>query len=96
MATCMGPEVATPIVKESHRCNGCWNYVEGKQLRQCTACNMVNYCSLICQKEHWDKHKPFCQIMEKNIRSRQAEAKGTWSWIGWYCLRKPPVTKTTP
>ena len=31
------------------------------KLKNCTACYLVKYCSLKCQKEHWPKHKRECK-----------------------------------
>ena len=31
------------------------------KLKKCTACYLVKYCSVKCQKEHWPKHKRECK-----------------------------------
>ncbi|KAI0309823.1 hypothetical protein OF83DRAFT_1279001 [Amylostereum chailletii] len=30
-------------------------------LKQCSACHTVLYCSTVCQRGHWKKHKPSCK-----------------------------------
>ena len=31
------------------------------KLKKCTACHLVKYCSVKCQKDHWSKHKRECK-----------------------------------
>ena len=31
------------------------------KLKKCTACYLVKYCSVKCQKDHWSKHKKACK-----------------------------------
>ena len=33
----------------------------GVQLKECSACQNVRYCSLDCQKAAWKHHKPHCK-----------------------------------
>ena len=30
------------------------------ELRKCSRCKTVSYCSAVCQKEHWITHRPYC------------------------------------
>ena len=41
----------------------------GLQLRRCTGCQVVAYCSKLCQSEHWKtNHKAWCQILSGKRR----------------------------
>ena len=31
------------------------------KLKDCSACHLVRYCSVMCQKDHWPKHKKECK-----------------------------------
>ena len=36
--------------------------VNDKNNKKCTGCYYVFYCSLDCQREHWDEHKVECKV----------------------------------
>jgi len=38
--------------------------VNDKNNKKCTGCYYVFYCSLDCQREHWDEHKDECKAMQ--------------------------------
>ena len=38
------------------------------KLKNCTACYLVRYCSVKCQKEHWPKHKKECKKRAAELR----------------------------
>ena len=41
----------------------------GLELRRCTGCQVVAYCSKLCQTEHWkSNHKAWCQILAWKTR----------------------------
>jgi len=40
-------------------CASCTNIQE---LKQCSRCKTVAYCSSACQRAHWQTHKPLCQF----------------------------------
>jgi hypothetical protein len=40
------------------KCAGCKG---GDGLKTCTACKLVKYCSVACQKSHRPKHKQECK-----------------------------------
>ena len=42
-------------------CLGCYEYVEGTNLKQCSKCKEANYCSRTCQTKHWKVHKKTCR-----------------------------------
>ena len=38
------------------------------KLKKCTACYLVRYCGVKCQKEHWKKHKKECKKRAAELR----------------------------
>ncbi|KAK3106180.1 hypothetical protein FSP39_014402 [Pinctada imbricata] len=63
--------------QEDDCCDTCG---EPKAAKKCSACKMVNYCNLRCQKLHWSTHKKFCkklaeQYKLQEIRRQQEEEK---------------------
>ena len=38
------------------------------KLRKCTACYLVRYCGVKCQKDHWKKHKRACKKRVAELR----------------------------
>lgn len=41
------------------------------QYLRCSQCHTSHYCSKVCQREHWEKHKKLCQaISEVELRER--------------------------
>ncbi|XP_068710703.1 ankyrin repeat and MYND domain-containing protein 2-like isoform X2 [Montipora foliosa] len=47
---------------------------EKRNVKKCSACKMVGYCSVRCQKLHWPTHKKFCKELAKEYE-RQLAAK---------------------
>ncbi|KEF59812.1 uncharacterized protein A1O9_04660, partial [Exophiala aquamarina CBS 119918] len=45
-------------------CANCMTTGMQKPLRRCSGCILVDYCSRECQKDHWTKHKPFCNLAQ--------------------------------
>lgn len=41
-------------------CAGCFQEAKTDDLKSCSACHAVRYCSRSCQKKHWKKHKKTC------------------------------------
>eukprot|EP01080_Neovahlkampfia_damariscottae_P004651 gene4651-8224_t len=48
---------------ETHSCSYCRK--ESKKLKKCTRCKYVSYCSIECQKKHWDSHKSLCKMISQ-------------------------------
>ena len=49
--------------EEEPRCASC-GITQGDddiKLMKCTSCKLARYCSVVCQKEHWPKHKRECK-----------------------------------
>ncbi len=42
--------------------------VDDVKLKMCTACKLVKYCSVECQKSHWPKHKRECKKKAAEIK----------------------------
>ena len=42
--------------------------VDDIKLKKCTACLLVKYCSVDCQKNHWKQHKKACRVRVVEIR----------------------------
>eukprot|EP00577_Skeletonema_sp_RCC1716_P017233 CAMPEP_0113426120 /NCGR_PEP_ID=MMETSP0013_2-20120614/30547_1 /TAXON_ID=2843 ORGANISM="Skeletonema costatum, Strain 1716" /NCGR_SAMPLE_ID=MMETSP0013_2 /ASSEMBLY_ACC=CAM_ASM_000158 /LENGTH=289 /DNA_ID=CAMNT_0000314355 /DNA_START=136 /DNA_END=1005 /DNA_ORIENTATION=+ /assembly_acc=CAM_ASM_000158 len=50
-------------------CASCGNAeVDDIKLRKCTACHLVKYCSIKCQKEHRPQHKKECKKRAAELR----------------------------
>ena len=46
----------------------CWNCFTGQQKYRCKGCGLAEYCSEICQKEHWKHlHKSHCKYLSGKI-----------------------------
>ncbi|KAK5092921.1 hypothetical protein LTR70_005215 [Exophiala xenobiotica] len=45
-------------------CGNCLALGFQKPLKRCNACRLVDYCSRECQREHWSKHKAFCNMVQ--------------------------------
>jgi hypothetical protein len=39
----------------------------GTKLKICTACKLMKYCSVECQKNHWKHHKKACKKREAEM-----------------------------
>ena len=50
-------------------CAGCGFKEDGDiKLKKCTACYLVQYCGVKCQREHWPKHKKECKKRASELR----------------------------
>ena len=38
------------------------------KLKKCTACHLVRYCSVKCQRDHWKQHKKECKMRAAELR----------------------------
>ena len=45
-------------------CNGGSRPMEDENLKWCTGCHSVQYCSTVCQKKHWNSHKVICAAIQ--------------------------------
>lgn len=46
--------------------------IEKRNVKKCSACKMVGYCSVRCQKLHWQSHKKFCKQLAKDYEEQLA------------------------
>lgn len=52
----------TQVPSACHRCDKRIDHLKG-----CGDCRSVKYCSTECQRADWDKHKPLCQYIAKQL-----------------------------
>ena len=57
------PHSSNPYVKFSTLtvCSSC--FVKKIELKKCSRCNVVSYCSATCQKAHWTSHRFICSSL---------------------------------
>lgn len=61
---------------KSHQCNNCCKTgVEHGQLKRCSQCRSVWYCSAECQKGHWSEHKVLCQAISHLSEASTSKSK---------------------
>jgi hypothetical protein len=70
----------TPILAlKQGTCFSCWK--ASSQLKRCTACKRVSYCSQDCQKKDWgDGHRKTCKVLvaSNNLRTATSPTGRTW------------------
>ncbi len=63
-----------------------------KLLKKCTACHLVKYCGVKCQRDHWPKHKRQCKKRAAELRDeilfKQPESN-SWGDCPICCLPLP-------
>lgn len=58
--TVLGLDVCCSIIRPyAALCDVCWRTVPAS--KKCVQCNVTNYCSMQCQREHWPVHKTWCK-----------------------------------
>lgn len=68
------PNVAKVINFTVMNPHGCGNCGANANLRKCGSCNVVSYCSVDCQKTHWDAyHKKECKAFRKFKEERDVK-----------------------
>ncbi|GAA6029028.1 hypothetical protein JCM8097_001559 [Rhodosporidiobolus ruineniae] len=54
------------ITGEAKRgCTGCRQVFKAHELKRCSGCKAVFYCSVACQHQHWKYHRSMCKSGEK-------------------------------
>ena len=54
------------ISKKMNRiCERC--FVRSQDMKKCAGCTTAYYCSVVCQKQDWKKHKKMCKVYRKTI-----------------------------
>ena len=52
------------------------------KLKKCTACYLVKYCSVKCQKDHWSKHKRACKKRAAELKDELLFKQPESSYLG--------------
>ena len=61
---------------KSHQCSHCCKTgVEHGQLKRCSQCQSVWYCTTRCQKGHWAEHKVLCQAISHLSEASTSKSK---------------------
>jgi ankyrin repeat protein len=55
------------------RCSNCIEKMECKALNFCASCGVVRYCSKVCQKADWKRHKRNCKIWAEEKKKGRGE-----------------------
>ena len=63
------------------------------KLKNCTACRLVKYCGVDCQKAHRKQHKKACKQRAAELRDEQLYSQGLERHQGDFC---PICTLPTP
>ena len=63
--------------------------VDDIKLKICTACRLVKYCSVDCQKEHRSKHKKACKKRVAELRDEILFKQPESSYLGEILFRQP-------
>jgi len=59
------------------RCRSCRKRLPLKQMKKCSRCRSVVYCSAECQKADWENHKTKCFVKKKKSSSEVKEIKSS-------------------
>ena len=44
------------------------------QMKRCSGCQRVHYCSRECQRDDWDEHRLECTAMQEQLQEQQLKA----------------------
>ena|ERR1019366_9324681 len=50
------------VIENGWECATCERELPSRLIRLCSACHITGYCSELCQRIHWPKHKPDCLV----------------------------------
>ena len=66
------------------------------KLKKCTACHLVRYCGVKCQKEHWSQHKRACKKRAAELRDELLfkQPEGTHLGDCPICCLPVPIEQT--
>ena len=66
------------------------------KLKNCTACYVVKYCSVACQKSHRKQHKQECRERAAELKDEALFSRGHESWYGEcpICMLPLPLDNT--
>ena len=71
MATCCAPAAAADVCANCGREGG-----DGAKLKSCTACRLVKYCGVDCQRAHRKQHKRACKRRAAELRDEELYSRG--------------------
>ncbi len=87
----MGEE--DPVVDLSSCCASCGiAEVDGIKLKNCTACYLVKYCSIKCQREHRPKHKRACKKGAAELHTKKCKIRAAALLRGELLFKQPEST----
>ncbi|TEB22362.1 hypothetical protein FA13DRAFT_1778853, partial [Coprinellus micaceus] len=55
---------------------GCFGVGDGVDLKRCTGCKIVRYCTPACQTRDWTFHKHECNALHQWMKAASAESPG--------------------
>ena len=71
---------------EGDVCANCGKYGgDTVKLKKCTACRLVNYCGVDCQKAHRKQHKKACKQRAAELKEEQLYSQGHEREEGGFC-----------
>ena len=77
---------ALPVLPADDACANCGKGGEdGVKLKNCTACGLVKYCGVDCQKAHRKQHKKACKIRAAELKDEQLYGQGLERPEGDFC-----------
>jgi hypothetical protein len=63
---CMKPKkTEAKDMEKLGRCFGCNELFQKEQLRLCTGCNTIKFCSKKCHSQKWNDHKVYCKVLRE-------------------------------
>ena len=84
----MGQGVACENPAQSQKCRNCCN-AKPEELKVCSGCQSVKYCSRSCQAAHWEEHKILCNA----IKSLSKQERDTFRNKGFYESHLTPTQR---
>ncbi|TEB31963.1 SET domain-containing protein, partial [Coprinellus micaceus] len=57
-------------------CSSCFGVGDGVDLKRCTGCKIVRYCTPACQTRDWTFHKHECNALHQWMKAASAESPG--------------------
>ena len=78
--------ICLPGVDDDEACANCGKHgSDAVKLRNCTACRLVKYCGVDCQKAHRKQHKKACKQRAAEIKDEQLYSQGLERPEGDFC-----------
>ncbi|XP_043270400.1 uncharacterized protein [Venturia canescens] len=66
----LGTITSMDVFFYANACYVCRVYGEKVNLKRCSACKMISYCSPEHQRYHWAHHKEFCQVLSNHLKEK--------------------------